>query len=54
METFSASVWAPDSRDRVISDQMINAKVQVIGQFGSIGPTGITTVSVAARGTAGA
>ena len=29
---------APDPRDWVISDQTINAKGQVIGQFGSIGP----------------
>jgi hypothetical protein len=48
----SASAGAPDPRDWVISDQTINAKGHVIGQFGRIGPSGNTTVTVSARGIA--
>jgi len=44
------SAGAPDPRDWVISDQTINAKGQMIGQFGSIGPSGNTTVSVGTHG----
>jgi hypothetical protein len=45
-----SSAGAPDPRDWVISDQTINAKGQVIGQFGEIGPHGNTTVSLGTRG----
>jgi len=45
-----ASAGATDPRDWVISDQTINAKGQAIGQFGSIGPNGNTTVSVGTHG----
>ncbi|MGA2530502.1 MAG: hypothetical protein ABSG36_15255 [Acidimicrobiales bacterium] len=48
--TSTASAGAPDPRDWVISDQTINAKGKVIGQFGSIGPSGNTTVSVGTHG----
>jgi hypothetical protein len=48
--TSSVSAGAPDPRDWVISDQTINAKGQMIGQFGSIGPNGNTTVSVGTHG----
>jgi hypothetical protein len=48
----SASAGAPDPRDWVISDQTINAKGHVIGQFGSVGPSGNTTVSLSANGIA--
>ncbi|MGH9091427.1 MAG: ABC transporter permease [Acidimicrobiales bacterium] len=44
--TSPASAGAPNPRDWVISEQTINAKGQVIGQFGSIGngtaPVGVT------------
>ncbi len=46
----SVSAAAPDPRDWVISDRTINAKGQAIGQFGSIGPNGNTTVSVGTHG----
>jgi hypothetical protein len=45
-----SSSGAPDPRDWIISDQTINAKNQVIGQFGEIGPNGSTTVSLGAHG----
>jgi hypothetical protein len=48
----SSSAGGLDPRDWVISDQTINAKGQVIGQFGSIGPSGNTTVSLGAHGIA--
>jgi hypothetical protein len=48
----SASAGAPDPRDWVISGQTINAKGHVIGQFGSVGPSGNTTVSLGAHGIA--
>jgi hypothetical protein len=45
-----SSAGTSDPRDWIISDQTINAKGQVIGQFGSIGPSGNTTVSVGTHG----
>jgi hypothetical protein len=48
----SSASGAPDPRDWVISDQTINAKGHVIGQFGSVGPSGNTTVSLGAHGIA--
>ena len=45
-----SSVGTSDPRDWIISDQTINAKGQVIGQFGEIGPSGNTTVSAGAHG----
>ena len=48
----SASAGAPDPRDWVISDRTINARGHVIGQFGSVGPSGNTTVSLSAHGIA--
>jgi hypothetical protein len=42
-----SSVGAPDPRDWVISDQTVNARGEVIGQFGEVGPNGNTTASVA-------
>jgi len=50
--TSSASAGAPDPRDWVISDQTVNANGHVIGQFGSVGPSGNTTVSLGAHGIA--
>jgi hypothetical protein len=48
----SSASGAPDPRDWVISDQTINAKGHVIGQFGIVGPSGNTTVSLGAHGIA--
>ena len=48
--TSSAGAAALDPRDWIISDQTINARGKVIGQFGSIGPSGNTTVSVGTHG----
>jgi hypothetical protein len=48
----SSASGAPDPRDWVISDQTINAKGHVIGQFGIVGPSGNTTVSLSAHGIA--
>jgi hypothetical protein len=45
-----SSVGTSDPRDWIISDQTINAKGQMIGQFGSIGPSGNTTISVGTHG----
>jgi hypothetical protein len=45
-----SSTGTADPRDWIISDQTINAQRQVIGQFGSIGPNGSTTVFVGAHG----
>jgi hypothetical protein len=39
-----------DPRDWIISDQTINAKGAVIGQFGEIGPNGNTSVGVGSHG----
>jgi hypothetical protein len=45
-----ASALAPDPRDWVISNQTINAKGNVIGQFGGVGPNGNVDLSVGSRG----
>jgi len=45
-----SSAGTSDPRDWIISDQTINAKGQVIGQFGEIGPSGSTTVSAGIHG----
>ncbi len=45
-----SSAGTPDPRDWILSDQTINAKGRMIGQFGSIGPGQNTTVSVGSRG----
>jgi hypothetical protein len=45
-----SSVGTSDPRDWIISDQTINAKGQMIGQFGEIGPSGNTTTSVGTHG----
>jgi len=45
-----SSLGTSDPRDWIFSDQTINAKGQVIGQFGSIGPSGSTTVGVGTHG----
>ena len=48
--TSLASALAPDPRDWVISNQTINAKGNVIGQFGGVGPNGNVTLSIGSRG----
>ena len=45
-----SSAGTPDPRDWIISDQTINASGQVIGQFGSIGSSGSTAVTVGVHG----
>jgi hypothetical protein len=45
-----SSTGTSDPRDWIISDQTINAKGHVIGQFGSIGPHGSTTASAGVHG----
>jgi hypothetical protein len=45
-----SSQGAPDPRDWIISDQTVNARGHVIGQFGEIGSNGNTNAGVGAHG----
>ena len=46
----SATTGGLDPRDWIISDDTINAKSHVIGQFGGVGPTESSTATVGAHG----